>query len=197
MIVLIDLLGMTIIIPLMPLYAVSFGANAFTIGLLGAVYPMMQFIAAPILGRLSDRYGRKPILLISQLGTLAGFLVLGFANSLWMLFLSRIIDGVSGANISTAQAAIADSTNEKNRTQGLGLLGAAFGVGFVIGPVIAFLSLLASNNNYHVPAFVAAVIFSSSRSCSPGSGSRRPCRLNAGEPIAKNQRFRLGQCSKP
>ncbi len=156
-IVLIDLLGLTIIIPLMPLYAVSFGANAFTIGLLGAAYPMMQFIAAPILGRLSDRYGRKPILLISQIGTLAGFLVLGFANSLLMLFLSRIIDGLSGANISTAQAAIADSTNEKNRTQGLGLLGAAFGIGFVIGPVIAFLSLQASNNNYHVPAFVAAV----------------------------------------
>jgi DHA1 family tetracycline resistance protein-like MFS transporter len=155
-IVLIDLLGMTIIIPLMPLYAVSFGANAFTIGLLGAAYPVMQFIGAPILGRLSDRYGRKPVLLISQLGTLAGFLVLGFASSLWMLFLSRIIDGISGANISTAQAAIADSTNEKNRTQGLGLLGAAFGMGFVIGPVIAFLSLLASSNNYHVPAFVAA-----------------------------------------
>jgi len=155
-IVLIDLLGMTIIIPLMPLYAVSFGANAFTIGLLGAAYPVMQFIGAPILGRLSDRYGRKPVLLVSQLGTLAGFLVLGFASSMWMLFLSRIIDGISGANISTAQAAIADSTNEKNRTQGLGLLGAAFGLGFVIGPVIAFLSLLASSNNYHVPAFVAA-----------------------------------------
>lgn len=156
-IVLIDLLGMTIIIPLMPLYAVSFGANAFTIGLLGAVYPMMQFIGAPILGRLSDRYGRKPVLMISQVGTLVGFLVLGFASSLWMLFLSRVIDGISGANISTAQAAIADSTNEKNRTQGLGLLGAAFGVGFVIGPIIAFLSLMVSQNNYHVPAFVAAV----------------------------------------
>ena len=76
-IVFVDLLGMTIIIPLMPLYAVSFGANAFTIGLLGAIYPLMQFIGAPILGRLSDQYGRKPILLISQLGTLAGFLVLG------------------------------------------------------------------------------------------------------------------------
>lgn len=156
-IVLIDLLGLTIIIPLMPLYATSFGANAFTIGLLGAMYPMMQFIAAPILGRLSDRYGRKPVLLISQLGTLAGFLILGFANSLWMLFLSRIIDGLSGANISTAQAAITDSTNEKNRTQGLGLIGAAFGLGFIIGPVIAFVSLAASGNDYRVPAFVAAI----------------------------------------
>jgi MFS transporter, DHA1 family, tetracycline resistance protein len=155
-IVLIDLLGLTIIIPLMPLYATSFGANAFIIGLLGAVYPMMQFIGAPVLGRLSDRYGRKPVLLVSQLGTLIGFLMLGFANSLWMLFLARLIDGISGANISTAQAVITDSTTEKNRTQGLGLLGAAFGLGFVIGPVIAFVSLAASGNNYHVPAFVAA-----------------------------------------
>jgi len=156
-IVLIDLLGLTIIIPLMPLYATSFGSNAFTIGLLGAMYPMMQFIGAPILGRLSARYGRKPVLLISQLGTLAGFLILGFASSLWMLFLSRIIDGLSGANISTAQAAITDSTNEKNRTQGLGLIGAAFGLGFIVGPIIAFVSLAASGNDYRVPAFVAAV----------------------------------------
>lgn len=155
-IVLIDLLGLTIIIPLMPLYATSFGANAAVIGLLGAAYPLMQFVGAPLLGRLSDRYGRKPILLISQLGTLIGFLILGLANSLWLLFLSRLIDGLSGANIATAQAVIADSTNEKNRTQGLGLLGAAFGLGFIIGPVIAFASLAASGNNYHVPAFVAA-----------------------------------------
>jgi DHA1 family tetracycline resistance protein-like MFS transporter len=155
-IVLIDLLGLTIIIPLMPLYATSFGANALTIGFLGAAYPMMQFIGAPLLGRLSDRYGRKPILLISQAGTLIGFLVLGFANALWLLFLARIIDGLSGANISTAQAVITDSTNEKNRTQGLGLLGAAFGLGFVIGPIIAFVSLSLSGNDYRVPAFVAA-----------------------------------------
>ena len=155
-IVLIDLLGLTVIIPLMPLYAASFSASALMIGVLGAAYPVMQFIGAPLLGRLSDRYGRKPILLISQLGTFIGFLVLGFASSLWMLFLSRLIDGISGANISTAQAAITDSTTEKNRTQGLGLIGAAFGLGFVVGPIIAFLSLIASGNNYHVPAFVAA-----------------------------------------
>lgn len=155
-IVLIDLLGLTIIIPMMPLYATSFGANAFIIGLLGAAYPVTQFIGAPILGRLSDRYGRKPVLLISQVGTFSGFLVLGFANSLWMLFLSRIIDGFSGGNISTAQALITDSTTEKTRTQGLGLVGAAFGLGFIIGPVIAFVSLVVSGNNYHVPALVAA-----------------------------------------
>ena len=155
-IVLVGLLGLTIIIPLLPLYATSFGANAFVIGLLGATYPLMQFIGAPILGRLSDRYGRKPVLLISQLGTLAGFILLGLANALPLLFLSRIIDGISGANISTAQAAISDVTTEKNRTQGLGLIGAAFGLGFIIGPIIAFVSLALSGNDYRVPAFVAA-----------------------------------------
>lgn len=155
-IVLIDLLGVTIIIPLMPLYAASFAATPFMIGVLGATYPIMQFLGAPILGRLSDRFGRKPVLLISQLGTLFGFIILGSATTLWMLFLSRIIDGISGANIATAQAAITDSTTEKTRTQGLGLIGAAFGLGFIIGPIIAFVSLAASGNNYHVPAFVAA-----------------------------------------
>lgn len=155
-IVLIDLLGLTIIIPLMPLYATSFGADAFMIGLLGAAYPVMQFIGAPLLGRLSDRYGRKPILVISQIGTFIGFLILGFANTLWALFLARIIDGLSGANISTAQAAITDSTTEKTRTQGLGLIGAAFGLGFIIGPILAFIALALSGNDYRAPAFVAA-----------------------------------------
>jgi DHA1 family tetracycline resistance protein-like MFS transporter len=155
-IVLIDLLGLTIIIPLLSMYAATFGSTPLVIGLLGAAYPVAQFIGTPFLGRLSDRYGRKKILLISQIGTLIGFLVLAASNSIWMLFLSRIIDGLSGANISTAQAAITDSTTPKTRTQGLGLIGAAFGIGFVFGPVIAFLSLLLSGNNYHVPALVAA-----------------------------------------
>jgi DHA1 family tetracycline resistance protein-like MFS transporter len=155
-IILIDLLGLTIIIPLMPLYAASFGAGASVIGLLGAAYPAAQVFGAPFLGRLSDRFGRKPILIVSQIGTLIGFLLLAMANSLWVLFLARIIDGLSGANIATAQAVISDSTNEKTRTQGLGLVGAAFGLGFVVGPVIAFVSLAISHDNYHVPAFVAA-----------------------------------------
>ena len=154
-IVLVDLLGLTIIIPLLPLYAASFGATPFWIGVLGAAYPVMQFLAAPILGRLSDRYGRKPILLISQLGTFAGFILLAAATTFPMLFLSRIIDGLSGANIATAQAAITDSTNEKTRTQGLGLIGAAFGLGFIIGPVIAFASLALTGNDYRAPAVIA------------------------------------------
>lgn len=155
-IILVNLLGLTIIIPLMPLYATTFGADAWTIGLLGATYPIAQFVGAPILGRLSDQYGRRPVLLFSQLGTLIGFIVLGFADALWLLFLSRLIDGLSGANISTAQAVITDNTTDKTRTQGLGLVGAAFGLGFVIGPIIAAVSLTVSGDNYHVPAFIAA-----------------------------------------
>lgn len=155
-IVLVDLLGLTIIIPLLPLYTVSLGADPFTIGLLGATYPVMQLIGGPILGSLSDKFGRKPILIISQIGTFIGFIILGFATTLPVLFLSRLIDGISGANIVVAQAAITDSTTEKTRTQGLGLLGAAFGLGFTIGPAIAGISLALTNNNYQVPAFIAA-----------------------------------------
>lgn len=156
-IVFVDLLGLSIIIPLLPLYAARFSATPLLIGILQATYPMMQFLGAPILGRLSDRFGRKPVLVASQIGTFAGFILLGFANSLPLLFLSRIIDGLSGANISTAQAAIADSTNEKTRTQGLGLVGAAFGLGFVIGPVIAFIVLASTGQNYQAVAFTAAL----------------------------------------
>lgn len=162
LVVFVDLLGLTIIIPLLPLYAASFGANAITIGLLGAAYPVMQVLGAPLLGRLSDRFGRKPVLLASQVGTFLGFILLGFADMLWLLFLARILDGLSGANISTAQAVISDITTPETRTQGLGLIGAAFGLGFIIGPVIAFLSLAASGNNYHVPAFVAAAFSAAS-----------------------------------
>jgi DHA1 family tetracycline resistance protein-like MFS transporter len=138
---------------LLPFYAESFGASELTVGLLLASYSLMQFIGAPVLGRLSDRYGRRPILLISQVGTFVGFMIQGFANALWMLFLSRIIDGISGANISTAQAYIADISDEKNRAKNFGLIGAAFGLGFIIGPAAGgFLSQF----GYHVPAFFAA-----------------------------------------
>ena len=161
-IILVDLLGLTIIIPLLPLYAASFGADPVMIGFLGTAYPLMQFIGAPLLGGLSDRFGRKPVLLVSQVGTLIGFLVLGLANNLIWIFIARVIDGLSGANIAAAQAAITDTTNEKTRAQGLGLVGAAFGLGFIIGPIISFVSLGLSHNNYHVPAFVAAAFSLSS-----------------------------------
>ena len=148
LIVFIDLLGFGLILPLLPFYAKSFGANELTIGLLLASYSLMQFIGAPVLGRLSDKYGRRPILLISQLGTFAGFVMLGFANGLGMLFASRIVDGVSGGNISTAQAYIADISDEKNRAKNFGLIGAAFGLGFIIGPAVGgFLSQFGYQTN--------------------------------------------------
>ncbi|MCE7984423.1 MAG: MFS transporter [Caldilinea sp. CFX5] len=155
-VVMVDLLGLTIIIPLLPIYAASLAITPLLIGLLNATYPLTQLIGAPILGRLSDRYGRKPILIASQVGTLAGFLLLGFANSFWLLLCARALDGLSGGNIATAQAMITDSTTEKTRTQGLGLIGAAFGLGFTIGPVLAYVALALSGNNYRAPAFVAA-----------------------------------------
>ena len=189
-IVFVDLLGLSIIIPLLPLYAARFNATPFVIGVLQATYPLMQFLGAPILGRLSDRFGRKPILVISQIGTLAGFILLGFANTLTLLFLSRIIDGLSGANISTAQAAIADSTNEKTRTQGLGLIGAAFGLGFVFGPIIAFIVLAATGQNYQAVAWTAAFFsfasilltsfwFSETRTSDSASALRKKFSFNA------------------
>jgi DHA1 family tetracycline resistance protein-like MFS transporter len=185
-IVFVDLLGLSIIIPLLPLYAARFSATPFVIGILQAAYPLMQFLGAPVLGRLSDRFGRKPVLVVSQIGTLAGFVLLGFANTLFLLFVSRIIDGLSGANIATAQAAISDSTHERTRTQGLGLIGAAFGMGFILGPVIAFIVLAATGQNYQAVAFTAAFFsfvsilltvfwFRETRTAdSPSASARRP-----------------------
>jgi DHA1 family tetracycline resistance protein-like MFS transporter len=136
--VFIDLVGFGIVIPVLPYYAegTRFGATPREVGLLFASYSIMQLVFAPVLGRLSDKYGRRPVLLVSILGTCVGFLILGFATTLWMLFLGRIIDGISGGNISTAQAYIADVTTKENRAKGMGLIGAAFGLGFVFGPAI-------------------------------------------------------------
>jgi DHA1 family tetracycline resistance protein-like MFS transporter len=136
--VFIDLIGFGIVIPVLPYYAegTHFGATPREVGLLFASYSVMQLIFSPVLGRLSDKYGRRPILIISLLGTALGFLILGFATTLLMLFIGRIIDGISGGNISTAQAYIADVTTKENRAKGMGLIGAAFGLGFVFGPAI-------------------------------------------------------------
>jgi DHA1 family tetracycline resistance protein-like MFS transporter len=136
--VFIDLVGFGIVIPVLPYYAegTKFGATPTQVGLLFASYSVMQLVFSPVLGRLSDKYGRRPILLMSLLGTAIGFLVLGFATTLWMLFVGRIVDGISGGNISTAQAYIADVTTKEDRAKGMGLIGAAFGLGFVFGPAI-------------------------------------------------------------
>ena len=153
LVVFIDLLGFSLILPLLPYYAKSFGANSFVTGLLVASYAAMQLIGAPMLGRLSDRHGRRPILLLSIFGTFIGFLILGFAATLWMLFASRLIDGITGGNISIAQAYISDVTDPKDRAKGLGLIGAAFGIGFILGPVTGG---LLSQWGYSIPAFAAA-----------------------------------------
>jgi DHA1 family tetracycline resistance protein-like MFS transporter len=136
--VFIDLVGFGIVIPVLPFYAegTRFGATPSQVGLLFASYSVMQLVFSPVLGRLSDKYGRRPVLLVSLLGTALGFLILGFATTLWMLFVGRILDGISGGNISTAQAYIADVTTKENRAKGMGLIGAAFGLGFVFGPAI-------------------------------------------------------------
>jgi len=134
--VFIDLLGFGIIIPLLPFYAESFGASALTIGLLGTSFSLMQFLFSPIWGRWSDRVGRKPIILVGLMGSCLSYLTLALAPSLTLLFAARIIGGIAGANIPTAQAYIADITTPDNRAKGMGMVGAAFGLGFIFGPAI-------------------------------------------------------------
>ncbi len=153
----IDLIGFGMVIPILPFYASSeqFMATPFEIGLLFSVYSWMQFFFSPILGRLSDRYGRRPILFISLLGSAVGYFVIGFANTLVMVFIGRIIGGITGGNISTAQAYIADVTTKENRAKGMGLFGAAFGLGFILGPAMAG---ILSKYGVHVPFYFAAVL---------------------------------------
>lgn len=134
--VFIDLVGFGIVIPVLPLYAKDFGATPLINGWLVGIYSAMQFVAAPLLGKLSDRVGRRPVLLVSLLGTSVGFFLMGWAQTLLWLFIARIIDGISGGNISTAQSYIADVTKPEERSKAMGMIGAAFGLGFVFGPAI-------------------------------------------------------------
>lgn len=155
LIVLLDLIGIGIIFPLLPFYTKNFNADPFIIGLVLAAYPLMQFIFTPILGHLSDKYGRKPVLIISLLGSFVGYIILALATNIWIVFLARIIDGITGGNITAAQAYISDITNEKERRQAMGLIGMAFGLGFMIGPMIG--GLLGSVNPSY-PGFFAAFL---------------------------------------
>jgi len=154
--VFVDVLGLTLVLPLLPFYALHFGASPFVVGCLGATFAVCQLVSGPVLGRISDQVGRKPTLLASQAGTFAGFLVLGFANSLWMLFASRIIDGATAGNLSIAQAYISDATKPEERTRAFGFIGIAFGTGFLIGPAIS--GWLAHHHGYAAPAFAAAAL---------------------------------------
>ena len=134
--ILVNLIGFGIIIPLLPFYAEEFGASPVTIGLLFASFSLAQLIAAPILGEWSDRWGRRPVLILSLIGTAVSFTMLALATSLSMLFAARIVDGLSGGNITTARAYIADVSTEQDRAKAYGFLGAAFGLGFIIGPAL-------------------------------------------------------------
>jgi MFS family permease len=134
--VFIDLLGFGLVLPQLALYAKQFGAANWTIGILAGTFSLMQFLFAPLLGSFSDRYGRRPLLLVSVATSFAGYLLFALARSLPLLFLARIIDGIGGANIATAQAYIADVTTPETRARSMGMLGAAFGMGFILGPFL-------------------------------------------------------------
>lgn len=150
-----DLLGFGVIIPLLPLYADGFDASPATIGFLLAAYSLAQFVMAPIWGRLSDKVGRKPVLLVTLAGSGVGSLILALAGSIPMLFFGRILDGASGASVAVARASIADIASEADRPRLMGLLGAAFGFGFVFGPVIGSLAVLGGPR---LPFVVTAVL---------------------------------------
>ena len=151
----VNLVGFGIIIPLLPFYAVTFGASPFVIGLLFAVFSLCQLVAAPLLGDLSDRRGRRPVLIFSLVGTVVSFVMLALAHTVWMLFFARIVDGLSGGNISTARAYVADITEPKDRARAYGLIGAAFGLGFILGPA---LSGMLAGVSYTAPIWAAAAL---------------------------------------
>jgi MFS transporter, DHA1 family, tetracycline resistance protein len=161
-VVLMDLFGFGVILPLLPFYAVEYKASALQVGFIFSLYSLCQLIASPILGLISDRYGRRPVLIFSQLGSVAGYVLLGITNALhWdnltmalgLIYLARIIDGLSAGNISTAQAYISDVTTHETRSKGMGMLGAAFGIGFALGPAFGG---LCAHFGKSLPAFAAA-----------------------------------------
>ena len=198
LIVAVDILGFTIILPLLPLYSEQLGASPAVVGALVSIYAVCQLISGPILGQLSDRMGRRPMLLVSQVGTLAGFLILAYARSIWLLFLARAIDGATAGNLTIAQAYISDVTKPENRAKSFAVIGIAFGFGFLVGPAVA--GYLA-HFGYQAPIFAAAALSFTTILCTyfllprrepvherapeeldnPGPGGRRLSLLSWGE----------------
>jgi len=160
--VFIDLIGFGMVIPFLSFYAREYGASGIAVGAVVGIYSIMQFFFAPVWGRLSDRIGRRPVLLISLTASFTGYLMFGFAHSLGVLFVSRVIAGVGGANIGTAQAYIADMTTHEDRAKGMGLIGAAFGMGFIFGPPLSgILSAVGTRHHFHgnlFPGLAAALL---------------------------------------
>ena len=160
LIVMVDILGLTIMLPLLPFYAEHFGASPSVVGLLVSAYALCQLLAGPVLGQISDHLGRKPVLLVSQFGTCIGFLVLAWAPNLFFVFLARIIDGLTAGNLSIAQAYIADVTAPKERARAFAVIGIAFGIGFLVGPGVS--GYLSAHYGYHLPILCAAALSLSS-----------------------------------
>jgi len=150
-----EVLGFSLILPYLPFYAQKFGANPLQIGLIATLFSLFQFISAPIMGRLSDKYGRRPFLIFSQMSTFLSFVVLGLANSLPLIYLSRMIDGLLGSNYTIAQAYLADISTKKDRSKVFGISGMAFGFGFLVGPAIGG---WLSQFGFSLPAFISAGI---------------------------------------
>ncbi|HLD56296.1 MAG TPA: MFS transporter [Candidatus Omnitrophota bacterium] len=165
--VLIDLIGFGIVLPLLPYYSSIFNASATQVGFLYSIFSLAQLIFSPLWGSFSDRVGRRPVMLISTFGAVIAYVIFGLAHTLSLLFISRLIAGIMGGNISTAQAYVADVTSHEDRAKGMGLIGAAFGIGFVMGPALAsilihppFLHLfhIPESNKFAVPGFFAAFL---------------------------------------
>jgi len=154
LIVVVDVLALTIMLPLLPFYAEHFGASPTVVGILVATYALCQLVAGPILGQISDRVGRKPVLAVSQIGTCAGLLLLAWAPNLALVFVARVLDGLTAGNLSTAQAYIADTTAPKERARAFALIGIAFGIGFLVGPGAS--GYLAHHFGFRMPIFGAA-----------------------------------------
>jgi MFS family permease len=177
LVVLVDVLGFTIVYPLLPFYAEKFGASPLVATTLVSVYALCSLVSTPVIGRLSDQFGRRRLLLLSQAGTCAGFLVLARTEFLWMVFLGRILDGITAGNLSIAQAYISDHTRPENRAKAFGMIGIAFGIGFFFGPAMAGWLV---QYGQHVPFLVAACLSAGSMICTytllePGTpGSRDP-----------------------
>jgi MFS family permease len=163
LIVLVDVFGMTLVIPLLAIYAETFHATPLQATMLVSVFAACQLVSGPVIGHVSDRVGRKPMLLISQVGTFIGFMVMARARALWMLYIARILDGATAGNLSLAQAYISDHTEPSQRAKSFGLIGIAFGVGFFIGPSLT--GYLSSKYGMTTPIYLAAVMSATSILC--------------------------------
>jgi len=201
LIVLADILGLTIILPLLPFYAEKLGASPTAVGLLVSVFAFCQLLSGPFLGRWSDRIGRKPLLLLSQAGTLVSRLLLASAGTLWLVYLARIIDGLTAGNLVIAQAYIADVTEPRDRTRAFGLIGISFGIGFLLGPAISgalagfglAVPILASAGMSALSIVATAVLLPDHRPADSGAEGRRLSLLAWGEYMQFFRRPGLGR----